>query len=435
SKRVLLLVSSKSYRSAAFLAAAERLGLQVVQAVDLPTELAAYWHVELGVPFSQPAESARALAPRLADTPLAAVVPVDDGATLLAAHLSDLLHLASNPPESALAARDKLLMRRCFAAAGVPSPEFEPISLDANPQLIAEEAAYPCVLKPLRLSGSRGVIRANNAAEFSAAFARIRRMLVAEAGDDGGQLLVERFIPGREVALEGLLSAGSLRVLALFDKPDPLDGPFFEETLYVTPSRLAAATQRQIAVCAEAAARAVGLREGPVHAELRVNEAGPWMVELAGRSIGGLCSSILEFGSGMPLEELILRHFTGLPAGAELARGAVGVMMIPIPGSGRFRGCSGIEAAQAVPLVRGVEISIRPNQRIVALPEGASYLGFIFARGDTPAQVEIALREAHGCLRFDIEPELPLLALHSFFGPQLAQAAAGNEKRGAHAVG
>ena len=410
-KRVLLLVSSKSYRSAAFLAAAERLKLQVLQAIDLPTALAAYWHVDLGVPFSQPAESARALAERLADTPLDAVVPVDDGATVLAAHLGDLLHLPSNPPESALAARDKLLMRRAFAATGVPSPEFQAVSLDANPQTLAAHTTFPCVLKPLRLSGSRGVIRANNPAEFCAAFARIRRMLLADASDHGGQLLVERFIPGREVALEGLLTAGSLRVLALFDKPDPLDGPFFEETLYVTPSRLPTNTQRQIASCAEAAARAVGLCEGPVHAELRVNRAGPWMVELAGRSIGGLCASILEFGSGMPLEELILRHFTGWPAGAKRTRGAVGVMMIPIPGSGRFRGCSGIEAAQAVPLVRSVEISIRPNQRIVALPEGASYLGFIFARGGSPADVEQALREAHGCLAIDIEPELPLLSL------------------------
>ena len=237
----------------------------------------------------------------------------------------------------------------------MPSPEFRLVSTSDDPAALARQTKYPCVIKPTRLSGSRGVIRADDGAGFVAAFQRIAR--IAEAGPD---LLVERFVPGFEVALEGLLTDGRLRVLALFDKPDPLNGPFFEETIYVTPSRLSGDVQAAVAGCAEQAAAAVGLRQGPLHAELRVNDLGPWMVELAGRSIGGLCSSILEFGAGMSLEELILRHALGLDvAGATRRDEAVGVMMIPIPARGWLRQVEGVEDAKQVPLVRDVSISAR----------------------------------------------------------------------------
>jgi biotin carboxylase len=407
-QRLLLLVSALSYRSTAFCRAAQRLDVEVVQALDLPTELADYWHVELGVPFAEPDRAVEDLVAYAAEHALDAIVPVDDGATIIAARAAERLGLAYNSPEAGLAARDKFAMRTAFAAAGVPSPEFRLLGLDEDVSQLAERTAYPCVLKPTRMSGSRGVIRADDPAGFAAAFARIKRLLEAEGGT---QLLAERFIPGFEVALEGLLTDGRLQVLALFDKPDPLDGPFFEETIYVTPSRLSTDAQEEIAACAGAAAQAVGLRHGPLHAELRVNEQGPWMVELAGRSIGGLCSSILEFGADMSLEELILRHALGRDVSAAVRREeAVGVMMIPIPRGGWLRGVEGVDQAKAVPLVRDVAISARLNQRIVPLPEGASYLGFIFAKGPTAAEVEQALRDAHACLSFRIEAGLPVLS-------------------------
>ncbi|MDE3075318.1 MAG: ATP-grasp domain-containing protein [Chloroflexota bacterium] len=417
-KRILLLVSASSYRSAAFLAAAERLGLEVVQGVDMPRELASYWRVELGLPFSQPEESAQEIARFAAQSPIDAIIPVDDGATLLAAQASALLRLAYNDPEAVSAARDKWEMRRRLHAAGVPCPEFRRLSLTDDPQRLAEQVVYPCVLKPLRLSGSRGVIRANDPAEFRMAFERIKRMLLADGQpEESTHLLAESFIPGFEVALEGLLDGGELRVLALFDKPDPLDGPFFEETIYVTPSRLSEAAQQSIAACAAAASAAIGLREGPVHAELRVNGAGPWMVELAGRSIGGLCSSVLEFGAGMTLEELIIRHAVGLDTSAAARRGeAAGVMMIPIPAGGRLRSFEGLEQARTVPFIEDVAISAKPGQRIVPLPEGSSYLGFIFAKGPSPTAVEDALRQAHVQLRFDIQPELPVVGGNMLLG-------------------
>lgn len=406
-KRLLLLVSALSYRSAAFCEAARRLDVEVVQAIDLPPELAEYWHVELGVPFSDPERAVETLAAYAAEHPVDAIVPVDDAATLIAARTAQRLGLPYNTPEASLAARDKYAMRTAFAAAGLPSPPFRLVELACDPAQLAETVDFPCVVKPTRLSGSRGVIRADDPAGFVAAFNRTRRLIQPEGAT---HLLVEDFIPGFEVALEGLLTDGHLQVLALFDKPDPLDGPFFEETIYVTPSRLQPASQAAIAACSEAAAAAVGLRQGPLHAELRVNERGPWLVELAGRSIGGLCSSVLEFGSGMSLEELILRHALGMDvSGATRQSEAVGVMMIPIPAGGWLKGVDGVEAARAVPLVQDVSISVRLNQRVVPLPEGASYLGFIFARGAEPADVEAALREAHGRLRFRIEAELPIL--------------------------
>ncbi len=415
-QRVILLMSPATYRAGAFLSAAKRLGLEVVVGVDLPEQLADYWHVPLGVDFADPEASVRSIVEYAQSHPVAAVLAVDDGATELAALASAALGLPHNSPRAAEAARDKLLMRTLMSQGGAPCPVFRPFLLSSDPAWVANQVSYPCVVKPLRLSGSRGVIRANDPAEFVAAFNRLKRLLLSEGyKEDETNILVEDFIPGFEVALEGMLTHGHLRVLALFDKPDPLDGPFFEETIYVTPSRLPEDVQKRIADCVAVAAASLDLREGPVHAELRVNEQGPWMLEIAGRSIGGLCSTILEFGSGMCLEELILRHAIGQEIGAvEREQRAAGVMMIPIPSGGMLKAVHGIEEAEKVPLITGVEITAKLNHMLMPLPEGASYLGFIFARGNTPAEVEAALRQAHTLLKFDIRREIPVLRSDDF---------------------
>ncbi len=412
SKPILLLTGALSYRNSAFFDAAARLGLTVVEAVDLPRELADLWHVPLGAPFSQPDIAVPVITAYARQHPLQAVLATDDTGTLLAAQVAAALGLEHNSPQAALAARNKHLMRQLFTAAGVPSPQSVRYDLAVDPVTLAAQVDYPVVLKPLLLSGSRGVIRANNPAEFIAAFARtaaIVRDASGHAGADGHALLVETYIPGVEVALEGLLSAGRLTVLALFDKPDPLEGPFFEETIYVTPSRLPSAVQAQIAQVTAQAAAALGLRVGPVHAELRVNADGAWMVEIAGRSIGGYCSQTLRFDLDRSLEELILAQAAGLELGQlDAASQANGVMMIPIPQAGYLREVHGLAAAQAVPGIDEIVISAPLNNPIVPLPEGASYLGFIFARGPDPAFVEAALRQAHACLRFTIEDSIPV---------------------------
>ena len=410
-KRVLLLMSPATYRAGAFLNAAKQLNLEVVVGIDLPETLSEYWHVPLGLDFMDYEASMRTIVEFAQEHPLHAIISIDDAATELAARASAALGLAHNSPRAAEAARDKLLMRTLMSAGGAPCPIFRPFLLSDDPAWIAGQVSYPCVVKPLRLSGSRGVIRANDPAEFVAAFQRLKRLLIAEGNaEQETSILVEDFIPGFEVALEGMLTHGKLKVLALFDKPDPLDGPFFEETIYTTPSRLPAGVQEEIAGCVATAAASLGLQEGPVHAELRVNERGPWMLEIAGRSIGGLCSTVLEFGSGMCLEELILRHAIGEEITAvERDERAAGVMMIPIPSAGMLKGVHGVEEALEVPLITGVEITAKLNYALVPLPEGASYLGFIFARGDTPAQVEEAIRRAHKLLKFDIRREIAVL--------------------------
>ncbi len=410
-KRVLLLMSPATYRAGAFLNAAKRLNFELVVGIDLPETLSEYWHVPLGVDFADPETSVRTIVEFAQEHPLHAIIAVDDSATELAARAIATLGLAHNSPQAAEAARDKLLMRKLMSAGGAPCPVFRPFLLSDDPAWIATQVTYPCVVKPLRLSGSRGVIRANDPAGFVVAFNRLKRLLISEGNaEHETSILVEDFIPGFEVALEGILTHGQLKVLALFDKPDPLDGPFFEETIYTTPSCLSAGVQKDISGCVATAAASLGLREGPVHAELRVNEQGPWMLEIAGRSIGGLCSTILEFGSGMCLEELILRHAVGQEiTSIELDKHAAGVMMIPIPSTGILKGVNGVEEALKVPLITGVEITAKLNYPLVPLPEGASYLGFIFARGETPAEVEEAMRKAHKLLRFEIRREIPVL--------------------------
>lgn len=412
--RLLLLTTARSYRNDAFLQAANRLGIELVQVVDMKRELADYWHCTLGVDFDDPASAVRTIVDYAAAHPLNAILAVDDSGTLLAAQASKALGLPHNSPIAAEAARDKFMMRTLMAQDGVPCPIFRRFTIADDPQQVATQVTYPCVVKPINLNGSRGVMRADNPAELVAAIERLTQLLTGGAAPATMEekllpaYLVEDFLPGFEVALEGMLDHGALTVLALFDKPDPLDGPFFEETLYVTPSRLAGATQQQIADTVALAAKSLGLQMGPVHAELRVNDRGAWMLEVAGRSIGGLCSQILRFGVDASLEELILRQACGLPLATTRAGHAVGVMMIPIPAKGILQKVDGVDHAAATAGVTGVEITARIGYPITPLPEGESYLGFIFAQGATPALVETSLRTAHDHLHFTIVPEFEL---------------------------
>ena len=407
--RLLLLLPTTTNRTEAFIDAATRMGVELVCASERPSTLQTHAPDSLvTLDFNDPLASAEAIAQLARRRPINAVVAVDDLTTVVAAAISARLGLKTNSLPAVIAARDKHAMRRCLADASVPVPRFRLVDLTDDPRAVAEQMEYPCILKPRMLSASRGVIRANDAREFVAAVRRIATILAgvdAAFPDEARRtLLVEAFVPGPEIALEGLLVGGTLHVLALFDKPDPLDGPFFEETIYVTPTRLPEVTQARIAAVTRDACSALGLTEGPIHAELRVNSLGPWILEVAARSIGGLCSQTLRFGTGLTLEELILCHALGRPLESlEREWRPAGVMMIPIPRAGRLRAVRGREEATAVAGIEEVAVTMHPGQEVVPLPEGWQYLGFIFARADTPAAVERALREAHACLHFDIE--------------------------------
>src|SRR5438477_439242 len=378
--RLLLLLPTSTYRTQDFVDAATALGVDLVCASEKPSTFES--HVPdhlLTVDFSDPSAAADTVARFAQRRPLDAVVGVDDLTAVAAAAIAERLSLRANVVAAVSAARDKYQMRQCLAAAGVRVPRFRRIALKDDPFLAARGVAFPCVLKPLSLSASRGVIRADNIDQFMAAFRRITALLArddVEVGGDGAQyLLAEEYIPGLEVALEGLLVDGDLRTLALFDKPDPLEGPFFEETIYVTPSRLPADIQDAIRRVTANACAALGLREGPVHAELRVNDAGPWILEVAARSIGGLCSRTLRFGTGMTLEELILRQALGMPiASLERERSAAGVMMLPIPRAGALRAVHGVDDAKGVTGIEDVAITVHVGQALEPLPEGWQYL-------------------------------------------------------------
>jgi biotin carboxylase len=390
--RVLLVLPSATYRAPDFLDAAARLGVEVVVGSEHRQALSeSMGDRAVTLSLSQPQLAADQIE-RLADrTPLDAIVAVDDGGTRAAAIACERLGLRGNPPEAVARARDKAAMREAFAAAGVSQPDWR---LSTDPEAVG----FPCVIKPLTRSGSQGVIRANTPREADEAATRIRAIL----GDPDAELLVERFVPGDEVAVEALLSEGQIEVLAVFDKPDPLDGPYFEETIYVTPSRKPSRVLEEVQAATARSAAALGLTDGPVHAEMRV---GPevTVLELAARSIGGLCSRSLRFGLGVSLEEVILRHALGLPPGhLRREERASGVMMLPIPHAGTLNEVRGQDEARAVEHIAGLEISIARGKPVIPLPEGDRYLGFLFAKADTPEQVEEALREAHAKLQVDI---------------------------------
>ncbi|WP_447971038.1 ATP-grasp domain-containing protein [Nitrospira sp. M1] len=398
---LLLLLPSMSYRGEAFLEAASKVGVSLTIAGDAPPEfLEQSLENFLFLDLHNPSAAISAVMTYAKDSPIDVVLGVNDQTAVLASILSKALGLSANSIDSVQAASNKHTMRRLLQKEGLPCPNFMVVSLDEVPAEVVPHVTFPCVLKPLTLSGSCGVIRADDQESFQQAFIRIANLLQTfpsfEQDVAGRQILIEDFIPGIEVALEGLLTKSRFHPLALFDKPDPLDGPYFEETIYVTPSRLPPDMQVRIAEALAQAARAIGLREGPVHGELRINEHNIWVIEVAARSIGGKCSRMLEFGTGRSLEELILLHALGqeLPS-FDLTGRAGGVMMIPIPHEGILERVEGQKEAKQVRGVEELVMTANPGEQLIPLPEGKRYLGFILARGTRPEEVEATLRKAH----------------------------------------
>ncbi len=407
-KRVLLLLPTTGYRNDDFLAAAQSVGVEIIPAANYCHQLAPEWGFPpiLALEFDRPEVAAETALRELGRKP-DAVLAVDDSGTELAALLAERLGLPGNPAGAVRRTRDKLSFRRLLVEQGFLCPKFRHLPSGRDPLKLGD-LRFPCVVKARRLSASRGVIRANDPDELLRAVNWVRA-IQASADRDAEDLgiVIEDFIPGAEYALEGALQDGELTTLALFDKPDALDGPYFEETIYVTPSRLAASVQQRIRDVVARACRLAGLITGPVHAEMRVNAEGVWLLEIAARSIGGLCGRVLTHSLGTSLEELILRQALGEPLGAVREATASGVMMIPIPRRGIYQGLDGLDAALAVPGITGITITAQAGQVIAPPPAGASYLGFLFARTDNPYAAESALRNAHRRLHFQIRPEYP----------------------------
>jgi biotin carboxylase len=419
SARVLVLSTTTGYQLRSFGEAASDLGVELIFATDRCHTLDDPWRDgAIAVRFYDEDASLEAIVAAAAARPIDGVVAVGDRPVVLAARAARALGLPGNDPEAARASAHKRLARERFTRAGLPVPEFERFTTAGDIAARAAGLRYPVVVKPVALSGSRGVIRADTPDRLIAAFRRISALLArpeirALRSGAADELLIESFIPGREYAIEGVLTHGRFTPFAVFDKPDPLDGPFFEERIYVTPSRIPAAEERAIVDAVAAAAAALGLTHGPVHAECRVNADGVFVLEVAARPIGGLCSRVLRFGvdgGACSLEHVLLRHAIGDDV-SHVAReaDAAAVMMIPIPGRGVLKRVSGEDAARGRPFVEEVRITAKTDHLLEPLPEGGSYLGFIFARAPEAATAEAAVRDAHERLTFTIAPAIEVI--------------------------
>jgi biotin carboxylase len=409
-KRILIVAATTGYQTRMFANAARRLGMDVALATDRCHVLEDPWGDRaIPVRFDDPYAAADAIAQA---GPFDGILAAADRPAFLAAIVAEKLGLPYHSPGAVEAASNKFLARQRFLAAGLPVPRFFRVDIGEAPGQAAGQAPYPCVLKPLGLSASRGVIRADNPAEFVAAFQRIEALLArpeiqVQREAHNRYIQVESFIAGQEFAIEGVLTAGRLQTLAVFEKPDPLDGPFFEEAIYLTPPRVPHPT---LVPAIEKAIRALGLTHGPIHAELRHDGRAAWVLEVAARPIGGLCAKALRFDGGLPLEDLLLRHAVGEAVSAiEREQCASGVMMIPIEREGVYESVEGLDSALEIAGVEEIAITAKIGQPLEPLPEGASYLGFIFARGNAPEDVERSLRNAHTRLRFKIAARLPVL--------------------------
>ena len=426
--RILLLSTTTGYQLRSFNDAADRLGIELVFATDRCHQLDDPWRDRaIAVRFHEERASLDTILREARRAPFAGVLAVGDRPTVLAARVAEQLSLPGNPPDAAAASSNKRESRARFAAANLPVPWYFTVPIRSNATRVSADLRlqFPCVLKPLGLSGSRGVIRANSINEFVAAFARIRALLgrvdvrAARTGLED-LLLVEGFIHGREFAVEGVLTSGKLQVFAIFDKPDPLDGPFFEETIYVTPSSLGRIAQVRLVTAVERAIAALGLWHGPIHAECRVASDHIYVLEVAARPIGGLCSRALRFQPAVSLEEVLLRHARGEDvAGWSREAAASAVMMIPIRKRGLLKRVEGEQHARAVAGIEDVLITAKRDQLLEPLPEAGSYLGFIFARAPHAAEAEAAVREAHQRLTFVIEKQIPVSAQPAFQRPRV----------------
>lgn len=404
-------MTTSTYRASAFLEASKKLEISTIIGTDQPDILG---HLNPGssinLDYSKNNDSKKKIIEHINKFPIHGVLAIDEETLILGAIVADSLGLICHSMESVSTTRSKYELRKVLSEDGLRNPEFKLISSEENPKLISKSISFPCVMKPTYLSGSRGVIRANNEKEFTNAYLRIKNILdepeaIIRGKDEAKMLLIEEYIDGIEVAVEGIIVNGEFLPLTIFDKPEPLDGPFFEETLYVTPSRLPKSLQEKILEETKNASNAIQLTNGPVHAELRIDRNGdPWVIDIASRTIGGKCSRAIKFSDGITLESIILSHVLGkkLPNIVPISSSS-GVMMIPIPKSGVLKEVLGKEDALAIEGIEEIEITIPLGDKIVQLPEGDRYLGFIFASSKKSNETIEILKEAHKNLKFEIE--------------------------------
>lgn len=405
--RVLVIAPHGSYRTAPFIKAAKKLNVDILIASQGEHSIVSEYVHGLHIDFTDAEQALEIILVEAKNSKFSGIIGTDDVTTELAAKVAVKLSLPHNNPQAVKIAQRKDLARISLKKSNVKIPRFDLLNTKKTLSEQSIKVNFPAVIKPVALSASRGVIRVNNNEELEQAIERVTQMLSAELNlkdEVKNVLLLEEFIPGKEVAIEGMLHKGELDVLAVFDKPDPLDGPFFEETYYITPTSYSGKIQKEIKQTVLASCLAYGLKEGPIHAECRINESGVWILEVAARTIGGMCGRLLSLGTGHSLEELVLLHAMGQRVETKKLDTAAGVLMIPIPKAGILKRVEGLLQAQRIPFINDVTIDVREGYELIPLPEGNSYLGFVFAEAPTVAEAEQALRDAHNCLNIVIAP-------------------------------
>ena len=404
---ILLIAPHGSYRTMRYLQAASRSGLDVIIVSESEHSIVSAYAQGIHVQFDLPEEALQTILTAIEGSDVLAVIGTDDSVIELAAQTAQHLGLAHNALAAARLARRKDLAREVLQTHSVPMPKYQRVELATLINQTGSEFAFPVVIKPLSLSASRGVIRVNNNAELIAAAQRIDKLLSQQSElepIERQQILVEEYIHGDEIAVEGIVDKGKFRLLTIFDKPDPLYGPFFEETYYITPTRLTTQQVDRVTCIVQQACEAYGIETGPIHAECRIRNQDIYLIEMAARTIGGLCSDILEYGLGCSIEEIVLQQAMGRLSKKTFSSTAAGVMMIPIPERGILKRIEGLLEAQKIEFIEDINIQLRDGYELVPLPEGNSYLGFIFAKAPDVEQVETALRRAYGCLKIVVAP-------------------------------
>ena len=401
--RVLVIVPNDSYRAADFVAAADGLGIDLAIASEERPPLRPDDRF-VQIDCARPQDSADAVVELAARTPVDAIIAADDSGVEIAALASSALGLPTSPPHAVRATVDKAETRLRLAAAEIPQPDFALLGLGEDGARTIASFRAPVIIKPTMLSASRGVIRVDDPVDAESVADRIRAIVAAAGRDAQAPLLVERYVEGPEVSVEAILWDGVVEVLAVFDKPVPMSGPYFEETVFVTPSRHPPEVLADVERVTTRAVHALGLSEGPIHAEMRLENGVPTVIEIAGRTIGGLCGRALRFGLlGAPLETVVLRHALGMrKESLHRERGASGVLMIPIPRPGTLRAVHGSAEVRSIPEVTSIELTAPIGARLAPPPDGDRYLGFVFARADDPATVEEALRAAMAIIEAEV---------------------------------
>ncbi len=370
-KKLLLVIPENSYKSNDFVVAAEKLGIDFLIITDSEQVSSKFSDTVIINKFD--AELNKNNLKKLKD--VTHVLPVDHSALKFSGYLVDLLEVKGNKLESINLSMNKYESRKIFNSLLDIKVNNEIIkNIDDVNTFINKNGTS--VLKPIYGTASKSVLKINNVEKNKEQIEK----LMQDCFDQ--DLVIEEYIDGKEYALEGTIINSELKKIVIFDKPVEYKHPYFEESIYITPSELSSEAEKRVVSIVDKACKKIGLEDGPVHVEFKINENQIFIIEINPRMIGGLCSRCLSFGLfKVSLEEIILHAFMNNELkNIELLNNYVGVLMIPTPKSGKFISINK-EELENIPNISNVEITVPEGSDLLEPPYGDKYLGFAFSQG------------------------------------------------------